>query len=488
MKKNSLKTSIYIILLLSIIGCSTNNYYYHPTPKDKDKDYQHPPYLVFVKTEVPKYGNIYEICSRINSSIAVSLNAPTVFLCNPDGNFDMEKLSQQYPYRVFIDIKFKRDYNTTVILDILSVGTLIPYIPSPHWGNYTLKATVNMSSPERVFNKNFTIVSDFSYILYSAFRDDTEKASIRRATSHFVNRVVAEKGFRSVVENRDIELEEENFLSGIVPEETDYYTELEEESFRVVQRNNIETKFMVAEFRYQRGITNVTGYYSDENGSSVGASGWGDVVEFKIQGSSFQPRSYVYFSPNFGSYYQKNTLKDFGYDVSELNKGREGYIPGKSSDPTPDCEENGTCVDYSDKLESLEYEIEYYSFFGGVIAGFNLLVGSDFQWFFTPSVSINMAEVRYSVVHSTTKDYTSLTFPFFSSFGVNFATGFFIPKIRSGMKVGFNYSYFRDFEFDKKIEFKEVYKEDSLYKSHRIFVDRVQIQSFTGYVDLFIFF
>ncbi len=488
MRKKTFKIFFYIVLLITLVGCSQKNYLYHQSPESSIEDYQHPPYLILVNSEIPKDSNNYEICSRLESSISASLKAPSVFLCNPKNSFDMELLQKQYPYRIIIDVKFKKDYNYTVILDILSFGTVIPYIPAPHWGNYTLEATVNMVSPERVFDKSFTIISDFSYLAYSLFRTDVQEASIRRAVSHFVNTLIQEKGFRSVVDNQDIELEEENVEANFVPESQNYFKILEEESFRVVQRNNIKTKFMVVDFRFQKGITSVKGYYSNDNGKTLGASGWGETTEYKIQGSSFQPTSSSYISPNFGTYYQKNILKDFGKDVSDFNRGTEGYIPGKGSDPTVGCEASGTCVDYSDKLTSLEYETEYYSFFGGVSAGFNLLVGSDFQWFFTPNIWINVAEIRYAVVYSTTTDYTSFSFPFLSSFGINFATGFFIPKIRSGMKVGFSYSYFRDFEFDKKIEFKEVYYEDKLYKSRRIFVDKVQVQSFTGYVDLFVFF
>ena len=122
-------------------------------------------------------------------------------------------------------------------------------------------------------------------------------------------------------------------------------------------------------------------------------------------------------------------------------------------------------------------------------------MGDDFiQFIFSPILYFNLIEWRNSTISSEQEDgkmeFTENSFPVLGSWGFNLETGLFFPKIHTGLKLGFDWSYFNDFKLEQDIEYKTYVfdRELGVTKQKSMFINKLQVSSYLFYIDFFVLF
>lgn len=471
-----MKNIIIIFTLLYLLSCVGRDLHLNKQEKMPEKVDTTNYNLVILNVTSIRYLKTSEVCENIKTHFENMTTIPSVYLCNPkklDENF-----LKKFENIITVDVNFDKHYYTTVLFDAIAltyagVGLwLFPpsmlaalMIPTPNWGYYTLDTNIHIKNSKLEHKFNYHLESDFSYVYYSYFRVEEQIRALEKMINKFTS---------MLYENPDLKVAFDGNATTSVTFEDKFI--IEEGGGRVVQRDTIDTTFAF-DFSYVRGFTTVTAFYKEDGVMQPGAEGKGDIYEYRIQTSSFDSKSNFYLSPNFGAFYKNITLKDFGYDVSDINSSNEGFIPGKTTD------KDGNEIDIS----SNSFNAEFYSLFIGGAIGFNLVLGDEtIQYLLKPTFKFNLFEVRYADFDNGTNQYSGFSYPFLSSYEIEFETGLFFPQIRTGIKIGFNWSFFREFELPRKMEFREVRYDDTfkLYRPHRIYVEKAEIMSYLFFVDL----
>lgn len=245
--------------------------------------------------------------------------------------------------------------------------------------------------------------------------------------------------------------------------------------------------FTVLNLRTLFGTTWVD-IYDKKNGLS--AAGVGTILEEKVTISFGDPESGWYLTPDLGFFYRKLVTKDFSFDTSQINRAVDGFVPGITRD-----EATGEYVE----IFSLSYDSQFYSLYLGGHGGYQLVAGtSDFQLTLHPSVYLNVLELRWTKFAMGLDRRSSQMRPhFFGSLGATLEAGFFIPAIRTGLRVGTDISYFAKFKLPDNLSFKRVERKRvelepgrsvDLYLPEEFYVQESTIFSVLGYVDVYFVF
>lgn len=471
-----MKNIIFIFIALYLSSCVGRNLHLNKQEQMPDKVDTTNYNLFILKVESVKLVKTSVICENIKSHFENMTTIPSVYLCNPE-KLD-ENFLKKFENVITVDVVFDKHYYTTYLFDAIAltyagVGVAVfppsmlaaLLIPTPNWGYYTLDTNINIKNTKFEHKFKYHLESDFSYVYYSYFRIEEQVRAVEKMINKFTAMLYENVNLKGAFDNTAV--------SNIVFEDKFI---IEENGGRVIQRDTIDTT-LAFDFSYVRGFTTVTAFYNEDGMSQKGAEGKGDIYEYRIQTSSFDSKSNFYLSPNFGVFYKNITLKDFGYDVSDINSSNEGFIPGKTTD------KDGNEIDIS----SNSFNAEFYSLFIGGAIGFNLVLGDKtVQYLLKPTFKFNLFEVRYADFDNGTNQYSGFSYPFLSSYEFEFETGLFFPQIKTGIKIGFNWSFFREFELPRKMEFREVRKDHdlNLYRPHRIFVEKAEIMSYLFFVDL----
>ncbi|HOW51031.1 MAG TPA: hypothetical protein PLV42_03180 [bacterium] len=261
--------------------------------------------------------------------------------------------------------------------------------------------------------------------------------------------------------------------------------------FRIITAPDFEPLifpvFMTLNLRTLFGTTWVDIYDAKDTHS---AAGIGTVFEEKVSVSFGDPESGWYLTPDIGFFYRRLITKDFAFDTSWVNREVDGFVPGVTRNDA-----NGQFLE----IFSLSYDSQFYSLFFGGHGGYQLIAGtSDFQITFHPGIYLNLLELRWTKFRSGQDLRKSVMRPyFFGSLGATLETGFFIPAIRTGLRLGTDISYFVKFRLPddlsfKRVEYRQIELEPGryvdLYLPEEFRVRYSQILSVLGYVDIYFVF
>ncbi len=413
-----------------------------------------------------------EIRVKIKKEFESKFDRPLVYFYDLD-EFAIDNIKKQYDKVVFINMEVGKELNVTLLFDYYSV--FLP-LPAPEWGNYTfdtvIKITNKNDSKEQVFN--YKIVSDFSYMFYPLYRTDEQVTALKKAVNKLVTELLNNDDFTRLF-NKDADI---SF-------NTSYNYILEEEGIRLVQRDTYSDFPFSVDFRSLFGSSEINGYYKDDSGNyQLGASGRGFVKEFKIQASSYKPTTKFYITPTVGYYYQDIDIKDFGYDTRGSNYGKEGYIPGRVEERDKD----GNIIVDSDPY-SMNYRSQFSSTYLGGKLGFNMILGDNVRFLFSPLVYFSLLEARHTTITAGNNKFSEWSFPVGGVLGFNFETGLFFSKAHLGFKMGFDMTYFRKFDFGYNIYFNTVVRdENNIDIGKKIEVNRFEIFSKRVFFDVFVVF
>lgn len=245
--------------------------------------------------------------------------------------------------------------------------------------------------------------------------------------------------------------------------------------------------FMTLNLRTLFGTTWVDIY---DKKNSLSAAGVGTILEEKVTVSFGDPDSGWYITPDIGFFYRRLVTKDFAFDTSDINRSVDGFVPGITRDDA-----DGQYIE----VFSLSYDSQFYSLYFGGHGGYQLVVGtSDFQFTLHPSVYLNVLELRWTKFAMGLDRRASQMRPhFFGSLGATLEAGFFIPAIRTGLRVGTDISYFAKFKLPDNLSFKRVERKRvelepgrsvDLYLPEEFYVQESTIFSVLGYVDVYFVF
>ncbi len=413
-----------------------------------------------------------EIRVKIKKEFETKFNRPIVYFYNLDA-LKISDIKNQYDKVIFIDLNVKKEHHVTGLLDYFSV--MAP-LPAPEWGNYTLNTKIKITNKnnkkEQVFN--YKIVSDFSYIFYPLYRTDEQVIALKKAVDKLTRELLNNSDFTRLI-NNDSDI---SFNSS-------YNYLIEETGVRLVQRDKYSDFPVSIDFRSLFGSSEINGYYKDDSGNyQLGASGSGFVKEFKIQASSYKPTTKFYITPTVGYYYQDIDIEDFGYDTRWRNSGKDGYIPGRVEERDKD----GNIVQNSNPY-SMNYRSQFSSTYLGGKLGLNIILGDNVRFLFSPLVYFSLLEARHTTITAGNNKFSEWSFPLGGVVGFNFETGLFFSKAHFGLKMGFDTTYFRKFDFGYKINFNTVVKdENGLEIGKKIEVDKFEVFSNRVFFDVFVVF
>lgn len=385
---------------------------------------------------------------------------------------DFEKL-------VTLDFHCQSESHRTYFLEALQLSTLINFwgmlIPTPNWGQYTVKTSISVKDKKDTGARlNYEARSDFSKIYYSLFETEYKEDAFKRAFNATFEMIKSD--FASTGKEIKIIQDEPRKIH------------IEEEGVRIYQKGNSSfEKHITLELKKINGRTSATAFYTDEeNNETKGAEGVGTQDELNFNLSLYTDKTRFYLSPETGYFLRTVTLKDFGYDVSDFNRGSSGFIPGETTNP-----ETGEIIDIS----SLSYRATFHSIYGGLKAGFNMGFGTNsfhnnVNFYYTQ----NFLEFKRTKIDNSVDSFIKYDIPFasfdafFSSSSIGFDYSLMIPATRCGLKIGFDGTIYRKFNFEKPIEFRENYYDDELkiYRQHRIYSTHSDLESALYYLTLFV--
>lgn len=232
------------------------------------------------------------------------------------------------------------------------------------------------------------------------------------------------------------------------------------------------------------GDTKVTIFDSDDN--SI-ADGEGKFTQYLAMLSYEPVQTDWYITPEIGYFQRTVTVKDFSYRVDEMNSDTDGFIPGVITDP--DTLE----VIPKDTVSSLAYKAKFQSVFLDIKAGLHLAFEDrrGTRFIFNPYISGSLVEYRkttfeFEIMQRTRKFTRSYRFSYFDSYGAGCDVGMYFSWARTGIKIGYDKRYLRKIELPEDIKFKEVYKEDGLYKTREVTARYTKLEA--DLVTLTIFF
>lgn len=419
------------------------------------------PMFVTIKREAGTLLTGKKICKQFESGYFYNFFNKNYFVsrvtCQNEANSEGSFASILGDY-IAITLTLKKRHYYTVVLDLASV--VAPFIPMfhPQWGQfiYDLEVILRLDGKKSAFEYN--VESDFSYLIYPLFRTDQERNALNRGIYKMMDLLDRDQVLRGT-------LSQGIFKPNIDTIEPERSVIVEERS-GLIQRDHVNSMIGIA-FRRYWGETTVDGYYDDNGTETLGASGEGTVKEYKIQASSINPTTGIYISPNVGFFYRDIAVSDFGQDVSYLNRGKEGFVGGITTDY-----DTGEQIDVS----SLSYNAEFYSMSLGVKGGFNLVMGDQsLQWTLRLDGFLNLIEMRYGSLDSGTTELSEWSFPYLSSYGLALEAGLFFPHIRTGIRVIGEFSWFRRFSFGKPVEFRSMHYD---YEKALYVEDVIEIESY----------
>jgi len=245
--------------------------------------------------------------------------------------------------------------------------------------------------------------------------------------------------------------------------------------------------FMTLNLRTLFGTTWVDIY---DNKNDLSAAGVGTILEEKVTVSFGDPESGWYITPDIGFFYRRLITKDFAFDTSDANRTVDGFVPGITRN-----DDTGQYL----KIFSLSYDSQFYSMYFGGHGGYQLVAGtSKFQFTLHPAAYINLLELRWTkFTMGLDRRSTTVRPHFFGSLGATLEAGFFLPTIRTGLRIGTDISYFMKFKLPtdltfKRVEYKEIELEPGqyvdLYLPQEFNVQESSIFSVLGYVDIYFVF
>ncbi len=384
------------------------------------------------------------------------------------------KESGKYDDVLHIKTKINRESSRTFILELLHAGSyfILP-IPVFNWGTYTVEfdVTYAMKSDEKINRMKYVAESDFSMIFYSELRTSPNEKALSKAFDSNFSRLA-----KDIANIRNGKKAEE-LLSVVKIEEP-------EDKVHIIRNKSALDSAVFTELRRYQGTTIVKAY--KENGGK-GAEGKGTIKEYDLFLTTKSSKTLFYYAPQAGFFSRSIKLKDFGKDVSDINSGKDGFIPGITTNPDTAQELD---------ISSLSYKADFKSLYLGLRGGLNLTAGTNNMVFFlNPSIFLNFLEYRTTIVDNGERSFKKSQFqipdfnnkPFINSLGLDFDTGIYFPVIRTGFRAGIEYSYFREFEFERAIEFRENYfdEEMQLHRQRRISVESSQITATRFYLSLF---
>jgi len=498
--KVSMKLSaiLFILLFSSCVKQLTfNDRYIKPVPKDDNKE---PVALIIEQKEEAESVfsmsffldtfNKEEIRKHIIKKIEQNSDMPIVYFANPTPEKKREILSL-YPKTIFITTNISKTYHYTVLFDVYSITDPIP---APQWGNYILTYKIDFYNNQKITDTwQYKIISDFSYLLYPLYRNDSQIKAIKRGVDLFLTKLFKNGRFvKNLKKFPEQELKIDKAYKDTQYLNTEVYIS-EEPNGRIIQREYKPSDYPIAiDFRDLYGVSIINGYFKNENGNyEKGAKGEGTVKEYRIQFSSYKPVTKYYFSLTSGYYYQNISIKDFGFDTKKLNEGKDGFIPGYVEEK----DENGNSIRNShedgENIYSIKYESEFSSTYLGAKAGFNLVMGNNsFHYMISPLLYFSIIEARKTTITADKNKYSEWKFPFFGMLGINIETGVFFPRLHFGFKFGLDASYFREYDFSYPIYFSSVVvdEETGIFKAKNINTNRFEVMNKRVFMDFFIRF
>jgi hypothetical protein len=222
-----------------------------------------------------------------------------------------------------------------------------------------------------------------------------------------------------------------------------------------------------------KGETKVKIYDKDETRI---ADGDADFDQYMVKFSYEPVRTSFYFTTELGYFYRKVSVKDYSYSVENVNEGIDGFIPGIISEP-----DTGETIS-KESISSLAYTARIHSFFLDLKAGHNLVTGfKNVYLIFNPYVYTSLVEYRktefeFRLMDEREKFSKPFSFAFISAYGFGCEFGIFFPRLRSGIKIGYDRRYLSKFEISDKVKFKKVEYDNNL----GVFTTRENTAKYTG--------
>lgn len=141
-------------------------------------------------------------------------------------------------------------------------------------------------------------------------------------------------------------------------------------------------------------------------------------------------------------------------EISDFSASLPSSPQSDSIDVGATCSDPNTGASISCQAPN-RYDLELQSYYGGVLAGYEIVVGNPrFQLFAGGYGSLNVIERRTATVSVADQTGSGTEWKALRSFGLQGTTGFKLPRIHTAFRMTFDYQRYGRFALSQPLEFR----------------------------------
>ncbi len=354
--------------------------------------------------------------------------------------------------RFFLDVHIELVQTThrTWVLDVVTAPWAGVF--APWWGEVEGEIEVVLTAPDgEIEVYRHTATRDFSALFFTWFRRGYVERAYTETYRELFEAVLEELVAKDSLVAKALPSAPRAAPARVVPPPEEECRSLRERprppagKLATVLRaiGGVEVNAFVGQARVESQVEDETGALVPLAAGEAHQRGFGLAIYGAAKTTGF------YLTPALGFVSQRISIADFRRTLPEASTDGGVEIMAVCSDPTTTTHAAVDCAAPN------TYALELQSGYGGVGAGYDLVLGtSRFAWVNSAIIAINAIEYRHISADIGSHHAARARFAFLQSGSFGAASALEWPRAHLGLRLGLDYQWYREFRFAEPLQFE----------------------------------